>query len=448
MANVNGKKRARAGQPGGSSGSGVSNKKQKLANKAASSKHGGKNAGSKGGARAPQNGARRSGIAAASSSAGLATESIRTKSKKLTKVDKAGIKEFIALPGRGKAGGDGNGSNDDDGEESSQGSSSDVDVDDMLGNGDDNSDSSDDEDDNDDDRAAFLANLDVKGLSRSVSALSPYYLNDLTHCHARSRKFLQEEHRATKPPPVKPSVKDSKSTISATGRVKLPKIGPAPVTVNSDGEEDVDALSDDDFANLSDSDMEWDSEDNNLSVDPDAEPLGGSDLGSDLDSDDFDSQDELSDDLSDGASEGDAQVNSDSEDVEAKYAVATDKKARRLAVEAAAKGPSRLPTIANGKLDTDDGLEPKMSGSRVKHLAPLVSEGSDSEEDEAVLARRKKASQPKLNPYGARFGRPAVTSVLEIEDPAERLEAAKVELATLGRDIIGEPELGVSVRNV
>lgn len=247
-----------------------------------------------------------------------------------------------------------------------------------------------------------------------------------------------------KPPSVKPSVKDSKSRISATGRVKLPKIGPAQVTVNSDGEEDVDALSEDDFANLSDSDMEWDSEDDNLSVDPDAGPLDGSGLESDSGSDDFDSQDELSDDSLSEVTMSAGQDDNDSEDLEAKYAVATDKKARRLAVEAAAKGPSRLPTIANGKVEVDDDdSQSKPNGSRIKHLAPLVSEGSDSDEDEATLARRRKASQPKLNPYGARFGRPAVTSLLEIEDSAERLEAAKVELATLGRDIIAEPELGV-----
>lgn len=72
------------------------------------------------------------------------------------------------------------------------------------------------------------------------------------------------------------------------------------------------------------------------------------------------------------------------------------------------------------------------------------SSGSESSEDEIELAKRKKAAQPKKSdPLGRRFGRPAVRAILEAPDPAARLAMAKEELATLGRDVVAEPENSV-----
>lgn len=264
-------------------------------------------------------------------------------------------------------------------------------------------------------------------------------------CH-RSRSFIQNEYKVSKPPLEKPSKADKAE--SSTLRVPLPKIAPAPTTVNSDGEEDLDALDEDDFANLSDSDLEWDSDDD-LSVDED---LGGSDnLG---DSDSIES-DDLQDDADEweGLAQSDSDASShtlladsDEEGLEDRYANIASKKQKRIDAEKAANGPSRLPVIMDGEVVQHKATKSKTEETeqnRISHKRKTAELSDEEADEEETLRKRMRAAKPKLNPLGARFGRPAVSSVLEIEDLGMRIQAAREELAVLGRDIIAEPEMSV-----
>lgn len=63
--------------------------------------------------------------------------------------------------------------------------------------------------------------------------------------------------------------------------------------------------------------------------------------------------------------------------------------------------------------------------------------------DETVVAAYAKMG--RSDPLGARFGRPAVKDVLAIKDSSTRLNKAREEIASLSRDIIASPELGVRI---
>lgn len=254
---------------------------------------------------------------------------------------------------------------------------------------------------------------------------------------------MKQEHRLSRPAPTTDGPARHKTT--------LPKIGPAAVKTNEDDEEDLDALSDDDFAKMGSDDdddsEDWgDSEDDGLSVMSGAEDEDMEDFSDEEDLDEEGLGDE--DDLSEGSQ---SEQDSDNEDLEDRYASQAASKARKEAKEAALRGPSRLPTFANGQMKEVNGKEgePESAENRVSWLRAQLEGGSsseeDSSEDEANRKRKERQAQPKPNPYGARYGRPAVTSVLEIEDRMERLTAAREELASLGREIIAEPELGMNL---
>lgn len=294
-------------------------------------------------------------------------------------------------------------------------------------------------------------------------------------CPHRSRAYLAEQHRLSKPAPLTKADKLANGITSK--RAVLPKIGPARVEVNSDGEENLDALSDDDFAKMGSDDgddsEDWGSDDEldaELSEmddldDDDEDASDFSDLDSEADGDedeeDWSGLEEGSED--DGAREGTrasraarhAQSSDDDEDMEAKYAELLKKRNRREAEEDKLRD-KRLPVkLASGQMAVNErsaqdpaAQHAKLSreekaANRVRHANGAKDETES--EDEETLARRQRKAQPKPNPYGARFGRPSVSSVLEIEDRVERIMAAREELATLGREIVGEPELGMNL---
>ena len=246
-------------------------------------------------------------------------------------------------------------------------------------------------------------------------------------------------------------------------RVPLPKIGPAVITTNSDDEEDLDALSVDDFAKMGSSDFDDDSEDwgsddsidaeldqdedDDASLDDEGSDL---DLGADLSGEEFSESDEkeawggINE---EAGSETEGPRDADIDAIEAKHADRMRKRDARTAEEDRLKDkglPVKLATgqiarNARSKLDTHE----QDAKNRISHA---VEEEEESDSDtEAKQKRLAKAARPKANPFGARFGRPAVTSVLEIEDRTERILAAREELATLGREIISEPELGMNL---
>lgn len=261
------------------------------------------------------------------------------------------------------------------------------------------------------------------------------------------------------------------------------------VNTNEDDEEDLDALSDDDFAKLGSDDEDGMSDE--LSVMSD----GSLDSRFDDVDDSLDglSDDSLSDEEVDDEDEGedswtgfesdqdgesqtsshtlisDDSVDEDNDDLENQYARLQAKKQRREEYEASKKGPSRLPIKTadgivakrgNKKPITSDGVSSDEASdvedegeassdddtkrNRVTHKRPLPDSDQDDESEEEKLRKKMKASKAPSNPFGARFGRPSVVSVLEIEDRIERLMAAREELAILGREIVAEPELGVS----
>lgn len=198
----------------------------------------------------------------------------------------------------------------------------------------------------------------------------------------------------------------------------------------------------------------------------------GEDLDdSDLDHSDFsDDEDDLDEDEDEDVESGSSHTLSDNEDLEDKYAAIHKKKTKREEEEAK-KRHSKLPVFgasqdteseeedeeeSEGSENSDNGegqrpltAKEKQAAARKSRVAhnPLQEsdESSDDEETKTWKAKAKaKANAPKSNPLGARFGRPAVSDLLEIEDKMERFQAAREELAVLGREIMAEPELGVS----
>jgi nucleolar complex protein 3 len=134
--------------------------------------------------------------------------------------------------------------------------------------------------------------------------------------------------------------------------------------------------------------------------------------------------------------------------LEAKHADMMRKRTARHAEEERGKDKGLPVKLASGQIARNArSLQPEVQESSVKNRVAHAADDEEEEESEteAQKKRKAKAAQPKANPFGARFGRPAVTSVLEIEDRMERLVAAREELATLGREIIAEPELGMNL---
>lgn len=254
--------------------------------------------------------------------------------------------------------------------------------------------------------------------------------------------------------------------------------------VNSDDEENMDALSDDDFANMGSGSDDEDGDSDDLSVMSDF--LNGKANGEgveDLDEDDFsdsefdsqldDSDEEDMEEEAWGGIDGDASTSSSTntvisnpEALEDQYGALQAKRAKREA-ELESKKRKRLPTFGDkaalsgsdnesSASDSDNDDEEKKDAKRAiankKNKKNRVRHASvaDSEESESEVARKneyakRSAAVVKPNPYGARFGRPSIASILSISETNERLQLAREEIASLGREITGEPELGMNL---
>ena len=217
-------------------------------------------------------------------------------------------------------------------------------------------------------------------------------------------------------------------------------------------------LSEDDFALMG---SDEDDEDDDLSIMSGFDGDGGLDISDDLLSDSDDDEDDLSDSEAEGdewagigddesvdSSSSSPSTPADAVDPEDAY---SSRKRRRLDVGHANKPapPKKLPIkLPDGQLVTHPhDIEAPVAAapaSRVTFAESSSGSSGSESEDEVELARRKKAAQPKKSdPLGRRFGRPAVRAILETADPEERLAMAKEELATLGRDVVAEPETSV-----
>lgn len=247
----------------------------------------------------------------------------------------------------------------------------------------------------------------------------------------------------------------------------------------------MDALSDDDFANMASGSDEEDGDSDDLSVmsdflngdgkgqgqeDFDEDHFSDSDFDSELDEDDLD-EDDLEEEAW-GGIDGDASTSSSTntvisnpEALEDQYGALQAKRARREA-ELESKKRKRLPTfgdkaalsdsdIDSSGSDSEDDAEKedakraiankKNKKNRVRHASVADSEESESEVARKNEYAKRSAAVVKPNPYGARFGRPSIASILSISETNERLQLAREEIASLGREITGEPELGMNL---
>jgi nucleolar complex protein 3 len=199
-------------------------------------------------------------------------------------------------------------------------------------------------------------------------------------------------------------------------------------------EEDMNALDEDDFAL-----GEGGSDDDDLSTmvgddTEDESDLGSSDFSDDLDDDDEDGMDP--------SNLEDSDAERDNSDIERTY---EGRHHRSDAPEPSTSVVKKMLPIklADGKLarhpeDIETPTRRPEKKNRVVFSPPPQLSSTDAEEQ----AERSPPPAPR-DPLGQRFGRPAVRSVLEIENKAERLKAAKAEVAHLGREIIADPEHSV-----
>ena len=300
-----------------------------------------------------------------------------------------------------------------------------------------------------------------------MGVCQPLLITQLTRLqNSRSRAYLTNQHRLTKPLQLLAHSKAASSPLqtSNTTRLPLPKIARAPVVVNSDGEENLDELDQDDFANMGSSDF-GDSDDfSEMSYNDSVEEV---DLGSELSSsngDDLERSDDENEEEWAGIQPSTSLINevaessdstassrtllSGSDSIEDRYAFLQSKRANRADAEEALKAARRLPIFMNGitvEQSHHEAQGKQRSKNRIAHLATE----NEAEEDYANHAqanlRRTSAATPLPNPFGARFGRPSILSILEIPSRPQRLQAAREELAQLGREMMAEPELGMNL---
>jgi nucleolar complex protein 3 len=244
---------------------------------------------------------------------------------------------------------------------------------------------------------------------------------------------------------AKPHVEKSKATSQPVASTSQPSKSTRKGDADDADGELLAELDEDDFAFGSGG------SDDELSVMSDASmgsmsDMSDSDLDSDLDDDD------LSDDANEGWTGFDDEEAASSSENESDLERAYEGKKRRqpkkdIGISTGDLLPIRLP---------DGSIAPH---PRQPVPAPVVPSknrvtfaDSDDDDDEAItppererdeVAAAAYAKGGRSDPLGQRFGRPAVKSVLEIKDTMTRLSTAREEIATLSRDIIASPDLGV-----
>ncbi|GAA97749.1 uncharacterized protein L969DRAFT_97437 [Mixia osmundae IAM 14324] len=291
----------------------------------------------------------------------------------------------------------------------------------------------------DQDDAGMAIDEDLQDLGDMADA----FLTGLDHKNiAKSRASIAQEHKhfkATAPRPARPV--DKLPKVSLPPAVAAVTAKPAIRSVNGKGkekarEEDVesdmsgealDALDEDDFAfGSGDSDDELslmsdidDDSDEDMS---DPESLASEDEDISLDSElsgDEDSEEEMSEHESDIE-----------RDFEERYA-------KRRPDEQQVRN-QRLPVISGKQIQRRERSTSPDAAADSKSRATFEAQSDTSEEAPPEPV-------PVMNPFGARFGRPAVQAVLEIDDLKARILAARVEIAQLGRDIISDPEQSLNL---
>lgn len=139
------------------------------------------------------------------------------------------------------------------------------------------------------------------------------------------------------------------------------------------------------------------------------------------------------DDQSDAASDS-GSSSSEQLEVEDTYAL----KGKDSAFKEQSKGSERLPVkLSDGKI--------KKRGYLPAEPEPEASESDDMEETTAAMSRLESSMYPPREDIstGARFGRPAVTTVIGTKSRKARIQAAKEQLASICQEIIADPENSV-----
>ena len=179
--------------------------------------------------------------------------------------------------------------------------------------------------------------------------------------------------------------------------------------------DDLPPIDSDDDAESFDSNIEGDfSEDDDMS---------GADLSDEMVSE--------SDDLSDGDEEPNDELNSDEEMPYEKI----PRKQRAQSEEPVEV--QRLPIkLANGKL-LQTGTKTLTTTIKEREEARLQESSSEEEDEEPEPARRNDIAT------GARFGRAAVTDVLQTKSRKQRIATAKEQIAGICQEIMADPENSV-----
>lgn len=147
----------------------------------------------------------------------------------------------------------------------------------------------------------------------------------------------------------------------------------------------------------------------------------------------------VSDEDDDNVSISDSASNSSSasELMEVEDAYELKGKHKKSAFKEETRGAERLPVkLSDGKIKKRGFLpaEPE---------AEADSESDDMDETTAAMARLQSAPPREDISTGARFGRPAVTSVIGNKSRKARIQGAKEQLASICQEIIGDPENSV-----
>lgn len=108
----------------------------------------------------------------------------------------------------------------------------------------------------------------------------------------------------------------------------------------------------------------------------------------------------------------------------------------------------RRPRVASHKGESKLKLIPclpiKLPGGQVQQTGVREALVESDEESDNTSQHAELQEFPRRNVAGARFGRAAVADIVRIKSRAERLQAAKEQIAGICQEILSEPEQSVS----
>lgn len=247
-----------------------------------------------------------------------------------------------------------------------------------------------------------------------------------TYDSHRSRHQLAKEHRLNK----------SVSTTKSQAYASLPKL-PADEAKPAD-DEMLSDLDEDDFALGSGSDLEKELEMMSDMEDSDASGSLGSPSEDEGGSEAFMEDDE--DSLVFSSEDEDAEeVDSDASDLERAYEARPRREAPRVRPQdSETRLPVRLPNGEVQRFPAENGVKP----SRVTLPRPAASVSpSEASRSPSPEQDRPPPPLPRSDPFGGRFGRTPLATILNLPSKSQRVTAAREEIADLAGQIVADPEL-------